>query len=141
MTAASCSGFQRNGIPFSAMYRKDGGYDMDPAVFSEQTDRAQAVYFFDLVIMQWFNLLSTRTRLFQQNPGGSSETRNVLLFPAMLAALLLACFFYLPWFQKVFLTKGIAAVYFLPMACLDKTRKYMNRKRKYPKSWLAKIAW
>ncbi|KAF7291797.1 Calcium ATPase [Mycena chlorophos] len=113
MTAASCSGFQRNGIPFSAMYRKDGGYDLDCCRFG--ADGPRSGYFFDLVIMQWFNLLSTRTRLFQQNPGGSSETRNVLLFPAMLAALLLACFFYVPWFQKVFLTKGIAAVYFLPM--------------------------
>jgi sodium/potassium-transporting ATPase subunit alpha len=43
--------------------------------------------------MQWFNLLATRTRrlsLFQQKPLGSSLTRNVYLFPAMLAALSLA---------------------------------------------------
>jgi hypothetical protein len=46
--------------------------------------------FFNLVIMQWFNLLSTRTRrlsLFQQNPIGSPKTRNLYLFPAMLIAL------------------------------------------------------
>jgi sodium/potassium-transporting ATPase subunit alpha len=40
--------------------------------------------------MQWFNLLSPRTRrlsLFQQNPIGGPDTRNLYLFPAMLAAL------------------------------------------------------
>ncbi len=42
--------------------------------------------------MQWFNLLATRTRrlsLFQQNPLGS-KTRNVFIFPAMVAALIIA---------------------------------------------------
>ena len=42
--------------------------------------------------MQWFNLLSTRTRrlsLFQQNPIGGPKTRNLYLFPAMLAALVI----------------------------------------------------
>ncbi|KAJ7062790.1 hypothetical protein C8F01DRAFT_1230384 [Mycena amicta] len=150
MTAAFYFGFERNGVPFSAMYRKYGGCDLDPAVVSEQTNRAQSLYFFNLVIMQWFNLLSTRTRrlsLFQQNPIGSPVTRNLLLFPAMLAALLLACFFsYVPWFERVFLTRGIAAEYFfLPMAYgvvllfLDETRKWWNRN--HPQSLLARIAW
>ncbi|KAF7300959.1 Calcium ATPase [Mycena indigotica] len=150
MTAAFYFGFQQNGVPFSAMFRKYGGYNVDPDLISEQTAQAQSLYFFNLVIMQWFNLLSTRTRrlsIFQQNPMGSPATRNLLLFPAMLAALLLACFFsYVPWFQRVFLTRGIAAQYFfLPMAYgvvllfLDETRKWWNRK--HPKSSLACIAW
>ncbi|KAJ7876513.1 hypothetical protein B0H14DRAFT_3083125 [Mycena olivaceomarginata] len=97
--------------------------------------------FFNLVIMQWFNLLSTRTRrlsLFQQNPAGSSMTRNVYIFPAMLVALALAC--------TIFLTRGISAeFFFLPMAYgtvllfLDEARKWWNRS--HPKSWLARIAW
>jgi hypothetical protein len=47
--------------------------------------------------MQWFNLLSTRTRrlsIFQHNPLGGPKTRNLYLFPAMLGALILGMFVY-----------------------------------------------
>ena len=99
-------GFQRNGVPFSALWLKYGGYDVDPNLMAELTAKAQSICqfifefasvfsdvladFFNLVMMQWFNLLSTRTRrlsLFQQNPIGGPKTRNLYLFPAMLAAL------------------------------------------------------
>jgi sodium/potassium-transporting ATPase subunit alpha len=46
-------------------------------------------------MMQWFNLLSTRTRrmsLFQQNPFGGPSTRNLYLIPAMLGALVLGMY-------------------------------------------------
>lgn len=48
--------------------------------------------------MQWFNLLSTRTRrlsFFQQNPVGSKNTRNIYLFPAILMALALG------WYELI----------------------------------------
>ncbi|KAJ6544406.1 hypothetical protein B0H19DRAFT_300887 [Mycena capillaripes] len=149
MTAAFYFGFQRNGVPFSALWRKYGTSTVDPVLLAELTNRAQSLYFFNLVIMQWFNLLSTRTRrlsLFQQNPVGSSMTRNVYIFPAMLAALALACFFsYVPWFQKIFLTRGISAeFFFLPMVYgtmllfLDEMRKWWSRR--HPKSYIARIA-
>jgi len=150
MAGAFYFGFQKNGIPFSALWLKYGGYDLDPALVAEMTNRAQSIYFFNLVLMQWFNLLATRTRrlsIFQQNPIAGKETRNVYLFPAMIVALSLACFFsYVPWFQHIFLTRGIRAEYFfLPLAYgvvllfLDESRKWWNRK--HPKSLLAKIAW
>ncbi|KAF8890953.1 hypothetical protein BD779DRAFT_1610703 [Infundibulicybe gibba] len=150
MTGAFYFGFQRNGVPFSALWLKYGGTDIDPDRLAELTNKAQSIYFFNLVIMQWFNLLATRTRrlsLFQQNPFGRPETRNLLLFPAMLMALAIGCFFsYVPWFQKIFLTRGIKAEYFfLPMAYglvilfMDEMRKLWNRR--HPKSFLAKIAW
>lgn len=74
-----------------------------------------------LVIIQWFNLLATRTRrlsIFQQKPLFSSRTQNVWLLPAMLAALVFAVFFsYIPAIQRVFGTRGVAVeFYFLPMA-------------------------
>jgi len=107
-------GFQRNGVPFSSLWLKYGNTDIDPVVLAELTSQAQSICeslfpsflrcsrephptlstdFFNLVLMQWFNLLSTRTRrlsIFQQNPLGSKNTRNVYLFPAMLMALGLA---------------------------------------------------
>ncbi|KAG7443380.1 calcium ATPase [Guyanagaster necrorhizus] len=105
--------------------------------------------FYNLVMMQWFNLLPTHTQrlsLFQQNPF-ASKTRNIFLFPAMAAALVFACFFsYIPWFQQVLLTRGVhVEFFFLPIAYgtgmlfLDEARKWWNRK--HPTSFLARIAW
>jgi len=150
MVGAFYFGFQRNGVPFSALWLKYGGYDVDPAVITDLTAKAQSIYFFNLVMMQWFNLLSTRTRrlsLFQQNPIGGPKTRNLYLFPAMLMALAIGCFFcYVPPIQTVFMTRGIKAeFFFLPIAYgfvvlfLDESRKWWNRR--HPKSLLAKAAW
>ncbi|KAG7098125.1 hypothetical protein E1B28_000097 [Marasmius oreades] len=150
MVGAFYFGFQKDhGIPFSAMFLKFGTYDVDPDYFAEATNRAQSIYFFNLVIIQWGNVLATRTRrlsLFHQNPLWG-RARNLWLVPAMAMALGLACLFsYVPWFQQVFLTRGVEVqYYFLPMAYgvalvfADEMRKYWNRK--YPKSLLARLAW
>lgn len=94
MVGAFYWGFQqRNGIPFSELWLKYGGYNVDPDLLASATNEAQSIYFINLVIMQWFNLLSTRTRrlsIFQQNPFGGAKTRNLYLFPAMLIALSIA---------------------------------------------------
>ena len=150
MTGAFYFGFHRHGIPFSALWLKFGNYDVDPDLLAEATNRAQSIYFFNLVIMQWFNLLSTRTRrlsIFQQDPIFNPRTRNLRLFPAMLMALCLAVFFsYIPFFQKTFLTRGVAVeYYFLPMAyglgllALDEVRKWSVRR--WPHGITARIAW
>lgn len=119
--------------------------------------------------MQWGNLLSTRTRrlsIFQANPfGPNSPNRNLWIPPAMLASLAFLFFFsYVPFFQNTFLTRvstktrghhstslltrhqGVPVEYiFLPFAFalgilfLDETRKYFVHK--YPKGFLARIAW
>ncbi|GAA5873739.1 hypothetical protein JCM3774_000154 [Rhodotorula dairenensis] len=150
MTGAFYFGFHRNGIPFSALWLKYGNYDVDPDLLAEATNHAQSIYFFNLVILQWFNLLSTRTRrlsIFQQDPLFHPRTRNLRLFPAMVLALCLAVFFsYVPFFQKTFLTRGVAVeFYFLPMAygvgmlSLDELRKWSVRR--WPKGVTAKLAW
>lgn len=118
--------------------------------FLAAVSEAQSVYFINLVIMQWFNLLATRTRrlsIFQQNPLGNKTTRNLVLFPAMLLALIIAIFFlYVPFFNSAFGTAPIPWYhYFLPMAFglvmlgLDEARKW--NVRNYPKGFLARIAW
>lgn len=99
--------------------------------------------------MQWFNLLSTRTRrrsIFQQNPFWG-PLRSLRLVPAMLVALVLACFVsYVPGLQTILATTGVPVeAFFLPMAYgigmlfLDEARKYFVRTR--PKSFIARIAW
>ncbi|KAF9072827.1 hypothetical protein BDP27DRAFT_1290170 [Rhodocollybia butyracea] len=150
MVGAFYFGFQLNGVPFSALWLKYGGADVDPDVLAELTNKAQSIYFFNLVVMQWFNLLSTRTRrlsIFQQNPIKGRKTRNNHLFLAIIAGLALAFFFsYVPVFQNILLTRGVKAQYFfLPMAYglvilfIDESRKWWNRG--HPKSLLAKVAW
>jgi sodium/potassium-transporting ATPase subunit alpha len=83
-------------------------YDAD--AYAEAVNVAQSIYFFTLVIMQWGNLLSTRTRrlsIFHTNPFGMhSANRNVWIPPAMLASLGFLFFFsYIPFFQNIFLTR------------------------------------
>ncbi|KAJ9474457.1 putative Calcium-transporting ATPase 1 (putative) [Pseudozyma hubeiensis] len=144
---------QRNGVPFSDMWLKYGGgriQTMDPARFNEVLYRANAVYFFNLVIQQWFNLLGWRTQtrsILQQLPVGKKSTQNLYLFPAMAVSLLIAVFLsYIGAFQRVFLTRGVNVEhYFLPIAfgvgmlALEETRKLVVRT--WPKGLLAKVAW
>ncbi|KAM0747366.1 calcium ATPase [Meredithblackwellia eburnea MCA 4105] len=148
MIAAFYFGFARSGIPFSSMWLKYGSYDVDVDHFATVLNRAQSMYFFNLVVMQWFNLLSTRTRrlsIFQQPPIGRSG--NLFLFPAMFISLGCGIFFqYVPAIQRVFLTTNVPYYSFLlPVAygigvlALDETRKLAVRT--FPGSFIAKIAW
>ncbi|EPQ30905.1 uncharacterized protein PFL1_01803 [Pseudozyma flocculosa PF-1] len=158
VTAASCAmGFwwmQRHGVPFSDMWLRYGGGRVQtesPALFNEVLYQANAVYFFNLILMQWFNLLGWRTQklssLFQQPPIGNARTQNLALFPAMAFALVLAVFLsYIPALQRVFLTRGVSVEhFFLPMAfgatmlLVEEGRKYLVRR--YPRGVVAKMAW
>jgi sodium/potassium-transporting ATPase subunit alpha len=75
------------------------------------------------------------------------ETRNYFLFPAIIFALLIAIFFLYPTkFQEVLATAPVPAMHwFIPMGfgvailLLDELRKFMVRR--YPKGFMAKIAW
>lgn len=144
---------QRNGVPFSDMWLKYGGglvQSTNPDKFNEVLNRANAVFFFNLVIQQWFNLLGWRTQsrsILQQLPVGKKSTQNLYLFPAMAVSLLIAVFLsYVPAFQRVFLTRGVNVEhYFLPIAfgvgmlMLEETRKLVVRT--WPRGILAKLAW
>lgn len=151
---ASAMGFwylERKGIHFSDIWLAYGklpeGIDAD--YYNEAVNQAQSCYFFTLVIMQFGNLLSSRTRklsILQQNPF-AGVGRNLAIFPAMAISLVIASFFsYVPFFNKAFLTRGVDVEYwFLPVAfglgllLLDESRKALNRA--YPKSPLAWVSW
>ncbi|OBZ79410.1 Sodium/potassium-transporting ATPase subunit alpha-A [Grifola frondosa] len=116
---------RRQGVPFSNLALGFGNW---PGLTDELLYKAQSVYFFTLVLMQWGNLFATRCRtlsIFQHTPA-------------------LNC--YIPWFQKVFQTRGVPVeFYFIPITFglgllfLDEVRKYLVRK--YPQSIIAKLAW
>jgi sodium/potassium-transporting ATPase subunit alpha len=85
---------ERKGVPFTALWLKFGKLDpmYDSDYVTQVTNEASSVYFVTLVIMQLFNLLATRTRrlsIFQQPPILNKETQNLLLFPAMIFAIVI----------------------------------------------------
>lgn len=140
------------GISFSVFWLSYGDY---PAQYS--TDRIQSaistgssIYFANLVIMQLFNLLATRTRrlsILQHPPLFSEHSRNPWLFVGMLFSILVIFLFnYIPKLQSVLGASDIPiAHWFLPIAfgaallLLDEARKWYVRG--HPKSTLAKMAW
>lgn len=113
--------FRQAGIPFSNLWLSFGnvhypdGSLVDPSVLHEIQYQAQSVYFVTLVLMQWGNLLATRTRrlsIFQQPPLGPKTTRNLYIFMAMgftISILILIVF--IPFFQNVFHTRNVAVEY------------------------------
>ncbi|OCF38203.1 hypothetical protein I316_00428 [Kwoniella heveanensis BCC8398] len=144
----------KQGFKFSELVLAYGGlppqYDLD--AYAEAVNKAQSIYFFTLVGMQFGNLLATRTRrlsIFQANPFAFSDEnkRNYWIIPSMLSSLAFLFFFsYVPFFQHTFLTRGVPVEHiFIPFAfalgllSLDETRKFFIRR--YPKGFLAKIAW
>ncbi|RPA91486.1 P-type ATPase-like protein [Choiromyces venosus 120613-1] len=143
---------QRRGVPFGAMWLKYGEMDpkYDPDFVTKVINEASCVYFVTLVVMQFFNLLATRTRrlsIFQQPPLFNKKTQNPYIFPAMLLGLGTIFFFcYIPWFQRIIGNTQIQVEYFfLPASfgmgilCLDEGRKWMVRN--YPKGFWARISW
>jgi len=163
MHRAFSFGFKRHGVSFSSLWLKYGNANIDPVVLAELTSKAQSIYeslfpsffrcsreshrtlstdFFNLVLMQWFNLLSARTRrlsIFQQNPleaktRGTSTSSRRCSWHLDLRGKSLDCgnlasaysnpsrtsfFSYIPWFEEIFLTRGVAVkIFFLPLACV-----------------------
>ncbi|KAH8700901.1 putative H /K ATPase alpha subunit [Talaromyces proteolyticus] len=143
---------ERQGIPFSDVWFSFGNLpsSIDVDYYNARLNEASSIYFMNLVVMQWFNLMSVRTRhlsIFQHPPAFNKETQNLLLFPAIVAALGIAVIWlYIPQLQVVLGTSGIPAQhYFLPatfgigLLCLDEGRKACARR--WPNGILAKFAW
>ncbi|KAJ6102301.1 hypothetical protein N7486_004728 [Penicillium sp. IBT 16267x] len=143
---------QKNGIHFSDLWFKFG--ELPPGVDSEyytaKVNEASSIYFINLVVMQWFNLMAVRTRhlsIFQHPPAFNKQTQNLYLFPAILFALgISVIWIYVPSLQSVLNTSAVPAEhYFLPAAlglgllCLDEGRKAAVRR--WPNGVLARLAW
>ncbi|KAL2204669.1 calcium ATPase [Sarocladium strictum] len=143
---------ERNGIPFNQVWFAFGKVPegVDPDYYLAKTNEASSIYFVNLVVMQWFNLMATRTRrlsIFQQPPLFNKDTQNWYLFPAIIFSLVMAVFWlYIPPLQPILGTTGVPVEHwFLPFAfgifqlLLDEGRKYCVRR--WPGGTLAKMAW
>src|SRR5271154_207220 len=112
--------FEDAGIPFSSLWLSFGnirvnGVPVDPVLYQNTLYRAQSTYFVTLVLMQWANLLMTRTRrlsIIQQPPIGPQTTRNLYIFLAMLFTIsCLVLFVFVTFFQNVFQTNDVNVQY------------------------------
>ncbi|KAK2054286.1 Na,H/K antiporter P-type ATPase [Colletotrichum caudatum] len=143
---------ERKGIRFSDIWFSFGNLpaDIDQNYYQQQLNIASSIYFVNLVVMQWFNLMAIRTRrlsLFQHPPVGNRQTQNLYLFPAIVFALLMAIFWlYVPDFQSALATAPVPVEYwFLPMCfglgilLIDEARKFAVRR--WPSGVFAKAAW
>jgi len=136
---------QRQGLYFSVLWfgftATPEGYDADAV--AAILNRASSIYFVNLVVMQWFNLFALRTRRLSV----LQHRWNWYLVPAIVFSLIVAIIFlYIPKFHSVLGTTTVpVAHWFLPMGfgmgllLLDEARKFCVRR--YPKSFIARIAW
>ncbi|KAL9084892.1 MAG: hypothetical protein Q9165_007845 [Trypethelium subeluteriae] len=143
---------QRQGLNFSDLWFGFGAVPsgMTQDQFNAILNTASSVYFVNLVVMQWFNLMAVRTRrlsILTQPPFFRRSTQNLYLLPAIAFAVVIAIFFmYIHKFQSVLGTSPVPVEYwFLPMSfgmgilLLDEGRKLMVRRK--PKSLIARFAW
>jgi len=123
------------------------GYTKDELIKFNNT--GQCVYFVTLVFLQWGNILAVRNRrlsIFQANPITKAH-RNPWLILSMLISLCIAIFVTeVPGIQKLFDTESVPIEFWLipiPLGLgillVDEIRKFFVRK--YPKSFIARIAW
>lgn len=96
---------QKSGLSFGSLWFGFGSTpdNLTSDEVSAILATASSIYFANLVIMQWFNLMATRTRrlsIFQHPPAFNKLTQNYLLFPAILFALVIIFIFcYIPQLQ------------------------------------------
>ncbi|KAM3479241.1 hypothetical protein MY8738_005531 [Beauveria namnaoensis] len=143
---------ERNGIAFKDLWFSFG--KIPPYVtedyYNARLTEASSIYFVNLVVMQWFNLMAVRCRrlsIFQHPPAFNKATQNLYLFPAILFALSMVFLWcYPPAIQRVIITAPVPVEYwFLPFAFgiyiifIDEARRFLVRK--HPNSIIAKAAW
>ncbi|ORX56789.1 calcium ATPase [Hesseltinella vesiculosa] len=145
-----------NGLPPSKVFLSfdqfnspDGYMGYTAAQITALTNTAQSVYFVNLVICQWGNVLSSRTRrlsLTDANPLWG-KSKNLYLFGAMCGALAIALIIlYVPVFNVYLGTSPVPVKYwFIPFGwalmimVADELRKLFIRT--FPRSLLARCAW
>lgn len=143
---------ERQGIAFKDLWFSFG--QLPPNVtqeyYNQKLNEASSIYFVTLVVMQWFNLMATRTRrlsIFQHPPLFNKATQNWYLFPAIVFALVMAVIWlYPPSLQPIIQTAGVPVEHwFLPFTfglfiiLLDEGRRFWVRR--WPDGIVGKMAW
>ncbi|KAI1616233.1 hypothetical protein EDD36DRAFT_129967 [Exophiala viscosa] len=143
----------RKGLSFGDLWFSFGNGPTPPGMSTDEVayhlNVASSIYFVTLVVMQWFSVMALRTRhlsIFQHPPIFNKQTRNLLLFPAILFALIVALIFtFVPGISELGCENVPVEYWFLPLAfglgilSLDELRKMLVRR--YPNGVLARMAW
>ncbi|CAL5868424.1 uncharacterized protein PFLUO_LOCUS2649 [Penicillium psychrofluorescens] len=146
--------YRKAGIPISSLFfafqnYSDGFYGYTEDQLTHFNSTGQCVYFVTLVILQWGNILSVRSKrmsLLQADPIRPAR-RNPWLPLAMLISLCIAIFVTeVPGLQKLFGTASVPIEFWLiPLGlalgilCMDELRKAVVRL--FPKGPIAYISW
>ncbi|KAF1801111.1 hypothetical protein FB192DRAFT_1429110 [Mucor lusitanicus] len=136
-------------LSFSDLTNPDGYMGFTAAEITNMVNTAQSIYFVNLVICQWGNVLATRTRrlsIAQANPLWGPN-QNLYLFAAMVGSLAIALIvLYVPVFNVYLGTAPIPTQFwFIPFGwaafiiAMDEGRKLFARK--FPNSLFGKLAW
>ncbi|CAF3480314.1 unnamed protein product [Rotaria socialis] len=143
------------GIPLSSIFFTYSHYGTDPYIAKSSDDllliqqKGQCIYYVALCIMQFFNLLSSRTRyvsFFSYNPlFGKARNLTIpcgILFSTSVGLVLTL----IPWFNSVFKTHPVPVRFVCPaigfgaaLFLFDELRKLLVRR--FPNSFIAKMAW
>ncbi|CAF1039319.1 unnamed protein product [Adineta ricciae] len=147
--------YSAQNIPLSSIFFTYGDYGTNPPI-NKTTDEltiiqqnGQCIYYVALCVMQMFNLLTTRTRhvsFFQHNPFYGKARNWTILIGIIFSATVGLILTLVPWFNSVFKTEPVEVKYVCPaigfgaaLFIFDEIRKFFVRR--YPKSFLAKMAW
>ncbi|CAF1491785.1 unnamed protein product, partial [Rotaria sp. Silwood1] len=143
------------GVPFYSFmftFEKFGTDPLTPYTTDElllMTNTAQSVYYCSMCLFQFFNFFATRTRylsILQHNPVWG-KGQNLYIFGAMLISIGIQLLLtQIGWFNRVFGTGPVPVKYVMPTLgfgmlwlIIDELRKLYVRK--YPRSFIARIAW
>lgn len=143
------------GVPFNSFMFSYEKFGSDPAIhyskaqLNQMTNVSQTVYYCSLCLFQFFNYFATRTRytsIIKHNPIWG-KGRNWFVFGAMILSIGIQLLVTkVKWFNDTFHTAPAPVVYVLPTLgfgalwlLIDELRKFLVRK--FPHSYLAKIAW
>ncbi|KAI8363918.1 hypothetical protein BD560DRAFT_373551 [Blakeslea trispora] len=136
-------------LSFSDLNNPEGYMGFTAEQITQMINTAQSIYFVNLVICQWGNVLATRTRrlsIAQANPLWGPN-KNLWLFAAMIGSLAIALIIlYVPVFNIYLGTSPIPVKFwFIPFGwaaliiSMDEGRKLLARK--FPHSLIGKLAW
>ncbi|CAO3641027.1 unnamed protein product [Mucor fragilis] len=136
-------------LSFSDLTNPEGYMEFTAAEITNMVNTAQSIYFVNLVICQWGNVLTTRTRrlsIAQANPLWGPN-QNLYLFAAMVGSLAIALIIlYVPVFNIYLGTAPVPIKFwFIPFGwaafiiAMDEGRKLFARK--FPNSFFGRLAW
>jgi sodium/potassium-transporting ATPase subunit alpha len=147
--------FLFTGIPLNSIFFTYANYGIDPPLNKTNDEllyiqeTGQCIYYVALCVMQMFNLLSTRTRhvsFFQHNPFFGKARNWTILIGIVFSSTVGLFITRVPWFNSMFKTQPVPVKYVCPalgfgvaLFVFDEIRKFLVRR--YPKSFVAKMAW